>query len=587
VRKWARFWLFLVLILLPASSPAPLAPSARAASPAAPQAAAKPMHGRIHYAERGPGVTYDGFANVMLSGGVGVPVAGARIIKGFQSALSLPLLAGNPSIKQVNEMLRQGVPIDLANLGVKASYSADFDFDLELAKDGSYSLKSGKVTWTSQNNTQIKYEGASITDSFTGSGSETLDATRNFITLTMNTQSKPATFNVDFKLEHPMATKGRSDWVIADGAMKMWIEDDGTTQTTGAYVVGAPVDAPMVEPSSPATKPVAYYGKGTMKSGIVRGYETYRTIMDAQAVIEYGISANCDAEIDMPAPNSDYVLNGDNPAVIESRAIVGVKPSAFGDDARWKLPELAGPAKMTPENGKGWSLLWRYEGLPEKNSSFGKREFKVQFDELAGICPDPKPQPVRFFFTRDAENNPEGLTPNWFYYWSQTRAGMGLGSRILYAELLPGECDGKILGFYLGFNKLDQRDKIYICNLKPFNFYRTNAVTLRVTEGIDVFGSVVLHEWTHNLNAKDWWPKGIPRNLCYPKMTAACPDKDDDYVPDNREAAYGLSPLTHDTLGLGFDDLEYPAYLQDNTWPNGSANREDWAVPGKQKAGVD
>lgn len=59
-------------------------------------------------------------------------------------------------------------------------------------------------------------------------------------------------------------------------------------------------------------------------------------------------------------------------------------------------------------------------------------------------------------------------------------------------------------------------------------------------------------------------------------------DGDGNLVPDNRETAYGASPRTKDTLGLGFHDCEIPAYLQEDTWTNGMADKEDWADPGKQ-----
>ena len=104
-----------------------------------------------------------------------------------------------------------------------------------------------------------------------------------------------------------------------------------------------------------------------------------------------------------------------------------------------------------------------------------------------------------------------------------------------------------------------------------------NPVTGKATEGIDVFASVVLHEWTHLENYHDWWPEGYK----------AAEDSDDDLVPDDREAGYGLDPLNRDTFGLGLRDSEIPAYLQAHTWRSGSANDVDWANPGKQSGGAD
>lgn len=70
-------------------------------------------------------------------------------------------------------------------------------------------------------------------------------------------------------------------------------------------------------------------------------------------------------------------------------------------------------------------------------------------------------------------------------------------------------------------------------------------------------------------------------------------DLDRDFIPDDREAELGFDPNSRDTYGMGrrdgdcdyWDDSEITAYQAQESWPVGSADKEDWADPGKQSGG--
>ena len=81
-----------------------------------------------------------------------------------------------------------------------------------------------------------------------------------------------------------------------------------------------------------------------------------------------------------------------------------------------------------------------------------------------------------------------------------------------------------------------------------------------------------------------WYESTLPEHNC---------DLDRDFIPDDREAELGFDPNSRDTYGMGlrdgdcdyWDDSEITAYQAQESWPVGSADKEDWADPGKQSGG--
>jgi len=301
----------------------------------------------------------------------------------------------------------------------------------------------------------------------------------------------------------------------------------------------------------------------------MKGRETWLNVADAQSLVEYELFDSCTARIEEPF---DRIIFDDAiPGRINSFGGAEVQPLAWGDDLEWTFPDIKG-SKLTsdPADRRGRVVKFSYEGLPDKNDAFGEREFRAAFTSARADCDDPKPQRVRVFFSRDASNNPDGSVPNWFYYWKQTSAAQGHANAMRY----DANCKTGILGYFEGYGDRSKENVIYICNLGDFK--TVNTVTGRYTEGIDTFAHVVLHEWTHLKNYHDWWGEsGYDETF----------DRDEDLVRDSRESAYKMNPKLKDSFGLGFRDVEYPAYLQEDTWPMGSANHEDWAHPGKQSGG--
>jgi hypothetical protein len=529
------------------------------------------FHGVLRYTERGPGASTDGLATMILLQSVaGVAVARLQtsVMPILNAAAALNL---DPNMRSINDMMRQGVPIDMAAiLPISAAYSADVEFTLVQDKEGKFVLESGSLRWTNSNSTSFEYDGGSIVDRFNGSGSYTLNPAKDSITLTFDFKGKQSMFELDVQISHPVPTSGSSVWNALGGGVTMWVKATDGYQVMGGQTLGQPWDESVVMEGG-ANRGIYYYRRAPLSE--LRGMETWRNLLDAQVLAQYEIYDECSVRIVEPAENERLVFNDDVNAILEGPLEAEVLPESWGNALSWLIPEIPGSDLYSdPEDAQGRRVEYRYEMLPSRNSAFGRKQITATVDpSVADRCKAPEPRNVRVFFPRDEFNNPDGDVPNWFYYWKQTRAAQGRANAMIY----DAACDDAY-GYYDGFGDFSKRNVIYLCDMHSDGFSHVNPVTGQVQRGIDMFAGVVLHEWTHLETDHNWWgPRGY----------RAAEDRDSDLVKDDREEAYGLSPRMKDTFGLGFRDCEYPAYLQQHTWPRGSANREDWAHPGKQSGG--
>ncbi|MGI6375231.1 MAG: hypothetical protein ACOX3S_04400 [Anaerolineae bacterium] len=564
--RWALLLAALLLISLPASPPPALA-----AGPAT-------FEGSLRYVENGPGAGADGIGTALLVGGIGAPVAAARL----QSALG-PLgdtgaLGDNPSMAAVSQLLNSAVPVDLAALlPVSAHYDARLTFSLEQGQDGAFNLREGAIDWRVSNSLDFDSDGHVLSDRFDGSGSEPLDPDDDVITLTFDLDADPVTYTLTVDVNHVEPTSGESTWSAAGGAIVMHIEANDGVQVMDGVTMGQPIPPEVVQ-TQPGARGVYYTHTGPLSE--LRFTETWRNLLDAQVLADLELVDECRGYIDAPAEGDDVTLTPCYQCGLDIDLQGHTVPELWIEAATWKVAEFDGQsAYYDPDDARGDSVQAWFAGPgPQKNDAFGPLDIELEFDEDASRCDALGPRRVRVFFPRDGFNNPDGSQPNWFYYWMDTGAAQGHRGKVLY----DGACAD--YGYYDGLTDPSKADVIYVGRIFDAGNPSANPVTGKITEGIDLFASTVLHEWTHLTTSKDWWgASGYQSQRDARGRWGPDPrDNDADLVPDNREAAYGLSPRTKDSLGLGFRDCEYPAYLQEHTWPNGSLDRVDWADPGKQ-----
>lgn len=169
---------------------------------------------------------------------------------------------------------------------------------------------------------------------------------------------------------------------------------------------------------------------------------------------------------------------------------------------------------------------------------------------------------VIYFFPRDGYENGSG-NPNWYYYWSRTSASSGshqYNSTLVY--------DGQ---YTFGDNYFEIGAS---ARLQDAGYYSGGG------DGIDNFGSSCFHEKAHmDYYFTYWHPIGG-----YDKSK----DKDKDLLRDDTEAMLGYNPNLKGTPGnthCKIDDFEDYACHAEAKWVIGSANKQDWAAPGKRYNG--
>ncbi|MEA3401079.1 MAG: hypothetical protein U9R79_07540 [Armatimonadota bacterium] len=236
----------------------------------------------------------------------------------------------------------------------------------------------------------------------------------------------------------------------------------------------------------------------------------------------------------------------------------GVLPQA---DLEWELDTIQGSTLTSdPDPPKGQTITFTYTRLPSSNSEFGNKVLTLSHSQVP--CEDT--QTVQIFFPRDATNHPgpdTGVTPNWYYYWSDAGADTGShqydpnsGSDGYYQFGDPH--------FHIGPGACEQDEGLVVMG-----------------DGIDNFGSTCLHEKAHMDYYFDEWDP-YDRNF----------DLDRDFMHDNDEPTKtGLDgnpydPTQQDTNFDGYWDGEDWACKAEQTWQMGSFDAVDWASPGHQSA---
>jgi hypothetical protein len=311
-----------------------------------------------------------------------------------------------------------------------------------------------------------------------------------------------------------------------------------------------------------------------------------------------------------PEADAQGLFSTDSPGVLtieaEAGDFVNMSPDLI-DGITWNAPAKAGSSvTYDPPSRKGPKIKITYTGLPERNDDFGPTTISASVD--TGSCGTlDASQRVWLFFPRAAMNNPDGGVPNWFYYWKQTPACEGpatFGDPAGQCGTPENRVDGA-MGYYR-----DRRleDKYYVCDLDAVHGLDEPFATVQINQtedgfdaaevtGIDTFAVTCHHENGHFTHFRDWWfahraasPFSIaedPNQNSVKDSVETVTDPDHDMVPTAVEVQKGLDPLNAHTIlaRLGFfkdDDEEYLAWVDEARWVIGSANKFDWACPGKQ-----
>ncbi len=316
-----------------------------------------------------------------------------------------------------------------------------------------------------------------------------------------------------------------------------------------------------------------------------------------------------------PVKDEQFVFDASVPGVLEIDAEAVVEGDC-DSAATWKVEDVAGSEKRLTPEGSSNAVRIRYEGLPSGNDAFGRKRI------TATACGKSASVTVEVFFPPKAINHPgkgSGETPNWFYYWGQTKAGDGFSPE--YMEKHP--CGTHAVGTYWF-----DRDKIalYPATFTGVCFKRTDGSQAK---GIDCYAETLIHESIHQQELKYWW-NNIPTGMgdlrgmaskdsgilayifpapvsCDTSLALTLNrrvrnwvmsiDSDGDLVPDyiensldgcdahNAFSCPGVPPhVMRKAKAINHKiDVDMNTYrISWKKWKIGSANKEDWAQCGKQ-----
>lgn len=544
--------------------------------------------GSMTYKERGPGASYDGIANALLVGAA-APAMVVRMgssMEFFFEVLENPLVQRalpEGSMSGVSDMLNSAA--DLPELPIAASYDAHISFKLRAGDDGVYRLESGILDWSTDNTTSISYEDASITDSFHGRGFEALDPEDDKIELQLELDQGKLTYTLDIDVGHQYLTDGRSLWTTPVSTLTL--DKTGTDIDLSATTAfGMPFELPPIS-FDDLEKSVLYlrHRTGQTLSGVLQDRETWSNVIGGHQYAEFTLAfEDCSPEIASPLENEALVFDHNSPAKLDDMARLSGVPEPFEDGIHWVFPSVPFDETYDPADMNGGSVDFTYEGLRESNGDFGEYLLEVEYltEPLQDLCDPTQPRPLRIFFPKDGENNPEGIR-NWFYYWLQTDARSGI------RDISLDECTGEY-GYY-GPGSPD----IHLCHptaTEP----SVNKVDGAPTSYIDTVAVTVLHEDRHRSNWNTWGSKpkctdtdgdGVPD-----PAEGCIVDSDGDTLPDDEEAHLLPFPLDpHDPTSCQdingkplpeLDDEHCLAYWVEINWPIDSVDEEDWASPGSQ-----
>lgn len=294
--------------------------------------------------------------------------------------------------------------------------------------------------------------------------------------------------------------------------------------------------------------------------------------------------------IEMLIKGDQFTFNAAGKGKLEIEAVATVSPEKYEGQVTWKIDGIKGSTKkIDPPKGSKVKII--FEGLPRDNKEFGEKKI------TASVAGKSDPITIEVFFPPDAKNHPgkgRGETPNWFYYWMQTKAGKGYSPR--YKPV--SDCGSGILGNYFY-----DEDAIYLYDNVYNNSCRSRPGAAKSTTGLDCFGETLRHETVHKEELRYWWdsvitsigtfklpPPGcglsdVPGNIAKQLIGI---DFDRDMVPDYIEKGLaGCDPNNSRSCPKrpfnDVPDVEMNAYrISWKKWPLGTADEEDWSWCGKQ-----
>lgn len=257
-----------------------------------------------------------------------------------------------------------------------------------------------------------------------------------------------------------------------------------------------------------------------------------------------------------PVTDNNFTFNDATPGVCNVTGWGTTGVLEMDPELQWSISGITGSTLTSePPDRKGPNITFTYTTLPSSWVAWKN----LYLTHPAVSCMDY--QLVEIFFSRDATNNPEGINPNWYYYWSKTGASSGTH------HYNPGllDADGQ---YTFGDNFFE---------IGPSAKNQDVGLVVK-GDGIDNFGSTCLHEKAHMDYYFSAWDPYNPNLDRDENVGDGLKDGDEPGLTGLNGQPY--NPNKIDTNGDMYADDEDYARKFENTWEVESHDYEDWANPG-------
>lgn len=283
---------------------------------------------------------------------------------------------------------------------------------------------------------------------------------------------------------------------------------------------------------------------------------------------------------------NEFVYSYASPGVLTINLKAKVTPSALASQIKKQCHFTVGsigsstltwnasnPGGVPTVNGEYLEATVTFTGLPSGNNNFGTKKAAIYYNDEKKDEED-----YEVFFPYNAYNNPDGNTPNWYYYWSQIyeNANVSYDANFSGGGNTPGMTDWK-------YSEQPDKNNIFIGKALPCagRVYDEGDYY----SGIDMFVAVIIHEekhvsqiqradallptsgqdsfrygWSWNKAPHNHWQKGSDN-----KWGVANLDDDGNSIVDDAKTNPPFEPGNGDDISL-----EHSSY---SDWPN------SWTLP--------
>jgi len=309
------------------------------------------------------------------------------------------------------------------------------------------------------------------------------------------------------------------------------------------------------------------------------------------------------AENDPIDPNGRYCYNSSHPGVCNVSASGSTGISELNVDLEWTLTGISGSTLTSdPNTGNGASITFTYTELPSGNSGFGTKTITLTHPKIPSSF-NTDTQEVEIYYTFAAKNWPGadpngGVFPpgynldyakppyrfektNWYYYYSQTSAHVGLMYKARQgAGTLPIPPYTAHIGEYIE---------------NPRHNHLEGRNGGEILWGIDCFAWASRHEKKHSIDFNKWWPDGWEsgpgtqdedRDMLRDPNEESWPSEEGGPYDPEEQCTYKFHWYNAATgqfdIESPAEDCEWECVHTQQEWNSGSLKDEDWAYQGSR-----